>query len=80
VYEVGESFMLQNGYVRAEFDKNGILQTITTIDDRKKEKVALVSLRDFLRHGFRGRIRTSDRVTRLGNFSPIDFWRLILMK
>ena len=42
MYEVGETFMLQNGYVRAEFNKDGILQTITTIDDRKKEKVNLV--------------------------------------
>ena len=39
---MGESFMLQNGYVRAEFSKDGILQTITTIDDRKKERVNLV--------------------------------------
>ena len=37
------AFMLQNGYVRAEFNKDGLLQAITTIDDRKKEKVNLVS-------------------------------------
>ena len=35
--------MLQNGYVRAEFNKDGLLQAITTIDDRRKEKVNLVS-------------------------------------
>jgi hypothetical protein len=35
--------MLQNGYVRAEFNADGMLQSITTIDDRKKDKVNLVS-------------------------------------
>ncbi len=45
VYEVGESFMLQNGYVRAEFNADGMLEGITTIDDRKKDQVKLVSMR-----------------------------------
>jgi hypothetical protein len=37
--------MLQNGYVRAEFNADGMLEGITTIDDRKKDQVKLVSTR-----------------------------------
>ena len=36
VYEVGDTFSLQNGYVRGEFNANGFLQSITTIDDKIK--------------------------------------------
>ena len=66
MYEVGETFMLQNGYVRAEFDKDGILQTVTTIDDRKKEKVNLVNKSNFVVGYFL--ILAKDSVTRLGIF------------
>ena len=66
MYEVGETFMLQNGYVRAEFDNDGILQTVTTIDDRKKEKVNLVNKSNFVVGYFL--ILAKDSVTRLGIF------------
>ena len=36
MYEVGDTFSLQNGYVRGEFNANGFLQSITTIDDKIK--------------------------------------------
>ena len=51
VYEVGETFMLQNGYVRAEFSPDGLLQSITTIDDKIKSPVNL----EFVRYGTRAR-------------------------
>jgi alpha-mannosidase II len=51
VYEVGETFMLQNGYVRAEFDSNGFLQSVTTIDDKIKTDVKL----QFMTYGTRAR-------------------------
>ena len=34
VYEVGEAFSLQNGYVRAEFTPEGYMTTLTTLDDK----------------------------------------------
>ena len=41
VFETGEAFELRNGYVRASFDKDGMLQAVTTIDDGKTTKTKL---------------------------------------
>ena len=41
VFETGEAFELRNGYVRASFDKDGMLQAVTTIDDGKTTKTQL---------------------------------------
>ncbi len=51
VYEVGDTFALQNGYVRAEFNADGFLQSITTIDDKVKTPVSL----KFMSYGTRPR-------------------------
>ena len=51
VYEVGEDFALQNGYVRAEFNANGFLKTITTIDDKIKTSMDI----EFMTYGTRPR-------------------------
>ena len=51
VYEVGEDFALQNGYVRAEFNANGFLQTMTTIDDKIKTPMNI----EFMTYGTRPR-------------------------
>ena len=40
--QVGKRFMLKNLQVMAEFSTNGILQAITRVDDKKKERVLLV--------------------------------------
>ena len=45
VYEQGEDFGLQNGYVRASFDPNGMLQSLTTLDDKVKTDVKLEFVR-----------------------------------
>ena len=34
VFEKGDDFTLQNGYVRARFNKDGFLQDLTTLDDK----------------------------------------------
>ena len=47
VYEVGENFALQNGYVRAEFTPSGFLTTITTLDDKVKTKAEI----EFMTYG-----------------------------
>ena len=49
--KVGEDFSLQNGYVRAEFNANGFLQTMTTIDDKTKTPMSL----EFMTYGTRSR-------------------------
>lgn len=49
VYEVGESFQLQNGYVRCDFSSDGFLQTLTTIDDKIKTDMKL----EFVTYGTR---------------------------
>ncbi|CAB4066380.1 MAN2 [Lepeophtheirus salmonis] len=36
VFHQGAKFMLENGYVRTHFDENGILEAITTLDDKVK--------------------------------------------
>ena len=41
VFESGEDFSLQNGYVRAHFDKDGFLQDLTTLDDKVKTEMKL---------------------------------------
>ena len=41
VFETGEAFELRNGYVRASFDRDGMLQAVTTIDDGKTTKTKL---------------------------------------
>ena len=41
VFESGEDFSLQNGYVRAHFNKDGFLQDITTLDDKVKTEMKL---------------------------------------
>ena len=41
MFETGEAFELRNGYVRASFDKDGMLQAVTTIDDGKTTKTKL---------------------------------------
>ena len=52
VYEVGDVFALQNGYVRVEFDPNGFMQAMTTIaDDKVKTKVQV----EFMVYGTRPR-------------------------
>ena len=51
VYEVGDTFALQNGYVRAEFNANGFMQSITTLDDKKKTQAEI----EFLTYGTRSR-------------------------
>ena len=51
VYEVGDVFALQNGYVRAEFDQNGFLKSITTLDDKIKTQVGI----EFMTYGTRQR-------------------------
>ncbi len=51
VFERGDAFTLQNGYVRAEFDPDGMLQKITTLDDKKETQVKL----EFVRYGTRKR-------------------------
>ena len=51
VYEKGEDFALQNGYVRAEFNANGFLQSITTLDDKIKTPMSL----EFMTYGTRSR-------------------------
>ena len=50
-FKVGEDFALQNGYVRAEFNANGFLQTMTTIDDKTKTPMSL----EFMTYGTRSR-------------------------
>ena len=49
VFKSGEAFELRNGYVRASFDKDGMLQAVTTIDDGKTTKTKL----QFVRYGTR---------------------------
>lgn len=49
VYEHGEEFALQNGYVRAAFNKDGLLQSMTTLDDKIKTDMKL----EFVRYGTR---------------------------
>ena len=49
VYEIGEEFSLQNGYVSADFDANGFLQTMTTLDDKTKTLMNL----EFMTYGTR---------------------------
>ncbi len=49
VFERGDAFTLQNGYVRAEFDPDGLLQKVTTLDDRQESPVRL----SFVRYGTR---------------------------
>lgn len=51
VFEVGDAFSLQNGYVRADFDANGFLQAVTTIDDKIKSKVEI----EFVTYGVRSK-------------------------
>ncbi len=51
MYETGEAFSLQNGYVRAEFSADGLLQTVTTIDDKIKTDVKL----SFVSYGTKSR-------------------------
>ena len=51
IFKVGEEFSLQNGYVRAEFNANGFLQTMTTIDDKTKTPMSL----EFMTYGTRSR-------------------------
>ena len=41
VFETGEDFSLQNGYIRAHFNKDGFLQDITTLDDKVKTEMKL---------------------------------------
>jgi hypothetical protein len=41
VFENGEDFSLQNGYVRAHFNKDGLLQDLTTLDDKVKTDMKL---------------------------------------
>ena len=41
VFESGEDFSIQNGYVRAHFDKDGFLQDLTTLDDKVKTDMKL---------------------------------------
>ena len=41
VFETGEAFSLQNGYIRAHFNKDGFLQDITTLDDKVKTEMKL---------------------------------------
>ena len=41
VFETGEDFSLQNGYIRAHFNKDGFLQDITTLDDKVKTELKL---------------------------------------
>ena len=41
VFEAGEDFSLQNGYIRAHFDKDGFLQDVTTLDDKVKTEMKL---------------------------------------
>uniref|UniRef100_A0A0K2SXU0 Mannosidase, alpha, class 2A, member 1 [Echinops telfairi] n=2 Tax=Lepeophtheirus salmonis TaxID=72036 RepID=A0A0K2SXU0_LEPSM len=41
VFHQGAKFMLENGYVRTHFDENGILEAITTLDDKVKTDVRL---------------------------------------
>ena len=41
VFEIGEDFSLQNGYVRAHFNKDGFLQDLTTLDDKVKTEMKL---------------------------------------
>ena len=41
VFETGEAFELRNGYVRASFDRDGMLQSVTTIDDGRTTKTKL---------------------------------------
>lgn len=41
VFETGEDFSLQNGYVRAHFNKDGFLQDLTTLDDKVKTEMKL---------------------------------------
>ena len=41
VFESGEDFSIQNGYIRAHFDKDGFLQDLTTLDDKVKTDMKL---------------------------------------
>ena len=41
VFENGEDFSLQTGYVRARFNKDGLLQDLTTLDDNVKTDIKL---------------------------------------
>lgn len=47
VFEQGKEFGLQNGYVSAAFDENGLLQSLTTLDDKVKTDCKL----EFVRYG-----------------------------
>ncbi len=51
VYETGEDFQLRNGYVKASFDRDGMLQSVTTTDDDITTQTKL----DFVRYGTRQR-------------------------
>ena len=51
VYEVGDAFGLQNGYVRAEFTPDGFMKTITTLDDKIKTKAEI----QFMTYGTKAR-------------------------
>lgn len=51
VFEVGDPFTLRNGYVIGGFNPDGLLQTITTIDNGEKTDVKL----EFIRYGTRAR-------------------------
>ncbi len=48
-FETGTEFSLQNGYVKADFDANGFLTAITTLDDKVKTNVKL----EFINYGTR---------------------------
>ncbi|TRY68325.1 hypothetical protein TCAL_04678 [Tigriopus californicus] len=49
VLQQGEPFDLQNGYVQAHFDANGILQAWTNLDEKQKSEMKL----DFIIYGTR---------------------------
>lgn len=51
VFAQGEAFSLQNGYVKADFGADGLLQAVTTLDDKVRTEVQL----QFVRYGTRAR-------------------------
>ena len=49
VFETGTEFSLQNGYIKAGFSPDGILQALTSLDDKQTTDVKL----EFVRYGTR---------------------------
>lgn len=51
VYETAMEFVLQNGYVQAKFNENGMMKSITTLDDKITNDIQI----EFLTYGTRSR-------------------------